>query len=123
MVQTSRLVGNDASDESICRNNRCSLSTDQDAQQLVTAVWQDRCIEPTVVNSANIDKCPVTNKHKLTKQRPFQMSNQWLSSTLSRFTSSVLGTSSKNKTGEELEGNINSNNPNIFVKPEFNFFL
>ena len=123
MVQTSRLVGNDASDESTCQNNRCSLSTDQNAQQLVTAVQQDRCIEPTVVNSVSIDKCLVTNKHEFSKQDSFQMSNQWLSSSLSRFTSSVLGTSSKNKTGKELQGNINLNNTNIFVKPEFNFFL
>ena len=123
MVQTSRLVDNSASDESTCRNNRCSLSTVQNAQQPVTAVQQDRCIEPTMVNSVSIDKCLVTNKLELSKQDPFQMSNQWLSSTFSRFTSSVLGTSSKNKTGEELEGNTNSNNPNIFIKPEFNFFL
>ena len=103
MVQTTRLVGNDVSDESTCRNNRCSLSTDQNAQQPVTAVQQDRCIEPTVVNSVSIDKCLVTNKHELSKQDPFQMSNQWLSSTLSRFTSSMLGTSSKIKRGRNLK--------------------
>ena len=61
MVQTSPLGVNDFSNESICRDNRCSLSTDQNAQQPVTAVQQDRCIEPTVVNSVRIDKCLVTN--------------------------------------------------------------
>ena len=122
-VRTSGFLTNDYSDESIGRDNRCSLSTVQKAQQPVTAVQQNRCIEPTVVNSVSIDKCLVTNKPELTKQHSSQTSNKWLSSTLSRFTSSMLGSASKNKTGEEFDGNINPNSPNIFVKPEFNFFL
>ena len=123
VLQPSRSVMNNFSDESRCQNNSCPSSTDQHAQQLVTSVLQNRCIEPTVANSCGIDKCLATNKHELTKQHSTQTSNQWLSKTFSRFTSSVLG-KTKNKTGEEFVGNINPNsNSNITIKPEFNFFL
>ena len=123
--QASREVVNDSSNKSRCRNNSSYVSTDQKAQQLVTCVSQNRCIEPTVVNSCSIDECLATNKFEFHKQDPTPMSNKWLSNTLLRFTSSVLGKSNaKNKTGEESIGNINPNSHlNVNIKLEFNFFL
>ena len=123
VVQTPGSGVGNYGEESRSRCNRCSMSTDQHLQQPVTSVVQGRNIEPTVVNMHDIDKCLATNKHEPPKQHSIQMGNQWLFSTLSRFTSSVLGKST-NKIREEFVENINANgNSNLNLKPEFNFFL
>ena len=89
----------DTNDESRDRDNRWSMSTDQQPQQLVTSVGQDRNVEPTVVNMHDIDKCRATNKHEPSTQHSIQASNQWLFSAFSKFTSNVLGKSKNTPTG------------------------
>ena len=87
----------DSCDESRCQGNRCFRSADQDVQPPATSVAQNRCIEPTMVNMHNNDKCLATNKCVLTKKYSTLMGNQWLSNTFSRFASSVLGKSNEGK--------------------------
>ena len=124
-LHTSKTSVNDCSDESRHRDNSCCVSTSQSTQQPGSSVEQNRCIEPTMVNSGGIDECPVTNKCELHKQHSIQTSTKWLSNTLSKFTSKVLGkTRNKNTTGEELVENINTKfNPNLTPTSEFTFFL
>ena len=121
VAQTSKIF--DSSDESRSRRDSCSMSEsmnhDQHAQLPDT---QDRCMRSTVLSTGNIDKCLVTNKQSVTKQHSVLMANEWLSSTFSRFTSSVLG-NSKNSTGKEFVENTNAVSNQVNLKPEFNFFL
>ena len=124
VLQSSKIL--DSKDKSRSRSDSCSMSEsmshDQRAQLPDTCVLQDRCMRSTVLSAGNIDKCLVTNKQSVTKQNSVQMGNQWLSSTFSRFTSSVLG-KSKNSTGEEFMENTNVVNNQVIPKPKFNFFL
>ena len=111
----------DSCDESRCRGNRCLMAAGQDVQQPAPSVAQNRCIEPTTVKVDDNDKCLVTNKCVLTKQRSTLMGNQWLSNAFSRFTSSVLGKSNEGKVDNI---NVNSNpNSKSKSKLDFNFFL
>ena len=126
VVQTSKIF--DSGDESRSRSDSCSMSEsmsqDQHAPLPDTCVLQDRCMKSTALSTGNIDNCLATNKQGLAKQSSVLMGNQWLSSTFSRFTSSVLGTSkSKNSTGEEFMENTNAVSNQVILKPEFNFFL
>ena len=111
----------DSCDESRCKGNRCLRSANQDVQPPATFIVQNRCIEPTMVNMDNNDKCLATNKCVLSKEHSTLMGNQWLSNAFSRFASSVLGKSNEGKVD-----NINvGSNPNSKSKskPDFNFFL
>ena len=111
----------DSCDKSRCRGNRCFMAAGQDVQQLAPSVAQNRCIQPTTVNLDDNDKCLVTNKCVLTKQRSTLMGYQWLSNAFSRFASSVLGKSNEGKVD-----NINVDSNPISKsksKPDFNFFL
>ena len=89
------------SDESESRDDRCSMSGIQQAEQLATPVIQGGSIDTTVVNKHDIDECCVTNKCKCSKQHSRQMSNQWLSNTFSMITSGILG-KSKNTKGKDF---------------------
>ena len=91
-------------DESKSRDDRCSMSGMQQAEQLVTPVVQGGGIDTTVVNKHDIDGCCVTNKCKgILNKIPRQMSNQWLSNTFSTITSGILG-KSKNEKGKGFHG-------------------
>ena len=92
-------------EESRHQSNRCCMSANQDAHQSVTSVSQNRCIEPTTVN----------------KQDNNIMGNQWLSSAFSRFTSSVLRKSNKEKV-DNISVDPNPNSTSI-LKLDLNFFL
>ena len=112
-----------ASDESSSWGNRCSVSNLRQLEQPVTPVIQSGCIEPTMVNTQDIDECLVTNKCECPEQDSKQMSNQWLSNTFSMITSGILG-KSKTKTGKEVTENVDTDSKTKLVfKPEFNFFL
>ena len=76
----------DPGDELRSRQARCSMSTDQQMQQPVTPVVQSGSIDTTVVNTWDVDKCLVTNKHTNVKQDSISMSNQWLSNAFSKIT-------------------------------------
>ena len=92
---------------------------DQDAHQLTTPVSQNIDVEPITVNMHDNNKCLVTNKRMVTKQQSIQMSNQWLSSTFSMFTSSILRGNSRVKMD-----NINVESNSIpTLNSDFNFFL
>ena len=111
----------DSCEESRRRSNRGCMSAGQDVHQPVTSVSQNRCIEPTTVNKHDNNKCPVTNKCMVTKQHSSLMGNQWLSSTFSRFTSSVLRKSNEGKV-DNISVDPN-NNSTAILKSDFNFFL
>ena len=92
---------------------------DQDAHQLTTPVSQNIDVEPITVNMHDNNKCLVTNKCMVTKQQSIQMSNQWLSSAFSMFTSSILRGNSRVKMD-----NINVESNSIpTLNSDFNFFL
>ena len=92
---------------------------DQDAHELTTPVSQNIDVEPITVNMHDNNKCLVTNKRMVTKQQSIQMSNQWLSSAFSMFTSSILRGNSRVKMD-----NINVESNSIpTLKSDFNFFL
>ena len=92
---------------------------DQDAHQLTTPVSQNIDVEPITVNMHDNNKCLVTNKRMVTKQQSIQMSNQWLSSAFSMFTSSILRGNSRVKMD-----NINVESNSIpTLNSDFNFFL
>ena len=89
---------------------------DQDAHQMTKPVSQNIDVEPIMVN---MHKCLVTNKRMVTKQQSIQMSNQWLSSAFSMFTSSILRGNSRVKMD-----NINVESNSIpTLNSDFNFFL
>ena len=90
-----------------------------DAHQLTTPVSQNIDVEPITVNMHDNNKCLVTNKRMVTKQQSIQMSNQWLSSAFSMFTSSILRGNSRVKMD-----NINVESNSIpTLNSDFNFFL
>ena len=92
---------------------------DQDAHELTTPVSQNIDVEPITVNMHDNNKCLVTNKRMVTKQQSIQMSNQWLSSAFSMFTSSILRGNSRVKMD-----NINVESNSIpTLNSDFNFFL
>ena len=112
-------LNTDSSEESGRRSNSCYISADQDAHQLTTPVSQNIDVEPITVNMHDNNKCLVTNKLMVTKQQSIQMSNQWLSSTFSMFTSSILRGNSRVKMD-----NINVESNSIpTLNSDFNFFL
>ena len=112
-------LNTDSSEESGRRSNSCYISADQDAHQLTTPVSQNIDVEPITVNMHDNNKCLVTNKRMVTKQQSIQMSNQWLSSTFSMFTSSILRGNSRVKMD-----NINVESNSIpTLNSDFNFFL
>ena len=120
---TSSSMKSKLSEESKSRQDRCSMSTYQQMQQPVTPVVENGGIEPTMVNTQDIDECLVTNKCEHSKQDSKQMSKQWLSNTFSMITSGILG-KSKIKMGEEVRENVDTiNKTKLVFKPEFNFFL
>ena len=108
------------SENSTSRGDRCSTSTHQRIQQLVTPVQELEHIEPTRVNIHDIDECCVTNKSDSK-----QMSNQWFSNTFSRIASGILGKSKVAVTnGEVITENVDTiSKPQLVFKPEFNFTL
>ena len=109
----------DSSGESGSRSNSCYISVDQDAHQLTKPVSQNIDVEPITVNVHDNNKCLVTNKRMVTKQQSIQMSNQWLSSAFSMFTSSILRGNSRVKVD-----NINVESNSIPTQnSDFNFFL
>ena len=113
----------DVSKSSTSRNDRCSMSYQQQAEQLATPVMQGGCIDTTVVNKHDVDGCCVTNKCNCFEQDSRQMSNQWLSNTFSMITSGILG-KSKTAAGKDSKENVDANsNTKLVFKPEFNFFL
>ena len=113
----------DPDDESRCRQARCSMSTDQQMQQPVTPVVQSGSIDTTVLNTWDVDKCLVTNKHTNVKQESISMSNQWLSNAFSKITFGIWD-KSKIKTGTEVTENVNTNTKTkLNSMPEFNFPL
>ena len=112
-------LNTDSSEESGRRSNSCYISADQDAHQLTTPVSQNIDVEPITVNMHDNNKCLVTNKRLVTKQQSIQMSNQWLSSAFSMFTSSILRGNSRVKMD-----NINVESNSIpTLNSDFNFFL
>ena len=112
-------LNTDSSEESGRRSNSCYISADQDAHQLITPVSQNIDVEPITVNMHDNNKCLVTNKRMVTKQKSIQMSNQWLSNTFSMFTSSILRGNSRVKMD-----NINVESNSIpTLNSDFNFFL
>ena len=112
-------LNTDSSEESGRRSNSCYISADQDAHQLTTPVSQNIDVEPIMVNMHDNNKCLVTNKRMVTKQQSIQMSNQWLSSAFSMFTSSILWGNSRVKMD-----NINVESNSIpTLNSDFNFFL
>ena len=112
-------LNTDSSEESGRRSNSCYISADQDAHQLTTPVSQNIDVEPITVNMHDNNKCLVTNKRMVTKQQSIQMSNQWLSSAFSMFTSSILRGNSRVKMD-----NINVESNSIpTLNSDFNFFL
>ena len=112
-------LNTDSSEESGRRSNSCYISADQDAHQLTTPVSQNIDVEPTMVNMHDNNKCLVTNKRMVTNQQSIQMSNQWLSSPFSMFTSSILRGNSRVKMD-----NINVESNSIpTLNSDFNFFL
>ena len=112
-------LNTDSSEESGRRSNSCYISADQDAHQLTTPVSQNIDVEPITVNMHDNNRCLVTNKRMVTKQQSIQMSNQWLSSAFSMFTSSILRGNSRVKMD-----NINVESNSIpTLNSDFNFFL
>ena len=112
-------LNTDSSEESGRQSNSCYISADQDAHQLTTPVSQNIDVEPITVNMHDNNKCLVTNKRMVTKQQSIQMSNQWLSSAFSMFTSSILRGNSRVKMD-----NINVESNSIpTLNSDFNFFL
>ena len=112
-------LNTDSSEESGRRSNSCYISADQDAHQLTTPVSQNIDVEPITVNMHDNNKCLVTNKRMVTKQQSIQISNQWLSSAFSMFTSSILRGNSRVKMD-----NINVESNSIpTLNSDFNFFL
>ena len=112
-------LNTDSSEESGRRSNSCYISADQDAHQLTKPVSQNIDVEPITVNLHDNNKCLVRNKHMVTKQQSIQMSNQWLSSAFSMFTSSILRGNSRVKMD-----NINVESNSIpTLNSDFNFFL
>ena len=92
---------------------------DQDAHQPTKPVSQNIDVEPITVNMRDNNKCLVTNKRMVTKQQSIQMSNQWLSSAFSMFTSSILrGNSRVNMDNINVESNSIPT-----LNSDFNFFL
>ena len=92
---------------------------DQDAHQPTKPLSQNIDVEPITVNMRDNNKCLVTNKRMVTKQQSIQMSNQWLSSAFSMFTSSILRGNSRVKMD-----NINVESNSIpTLNSDFNFFL
>ena len=92
---------------------------DQDSHQPTKPVSQNIDVEPITVNMRDNNKCLVTNKRMVTKQQFIQMSNQWLSSAFSMFTSSILRGNSRVKMD-----NINVESNSIpTLNSDFNFFL
>ena len=111
-------LNTDSSEESGRRSNSCYISADQDAHQLTKPVSQNIDVEPITVNLHD-NKCLVRNKRRVTKQQSIQMSNQWLSSAFSMFTSSILRGNSRVKMD-----NINVESNSIpTLNSDFNFFL
>ena len=112
-------LNTDSSEESGRRSNSCYISVDQDAHQLTKPVSQNIDVEPITVNLHDNNKCLVRNKRMVTKQQSIQMSNQWLSSAFSMFTSSILRGNSR----VEMD-NINVESNSIpTLNSDFNFFL
>ena len=112
-------LNTDSSEESGRRSNSCYISADQDAHQLTKPVSQNIDVEPITVNLHDNNKCLVRNKRMVTKQQAIQMSNQWLSSAFSMFTSSILRGNSRVKMD-----NINVESNSIpTLNSDFNFFL
>ena len=112
-------LNTDSSEESGRRGNGCYISADQGAHQLTKPVSQNIDVEPITVNVHDNNKCLVTNKRMVTKQQSIQMSNQWLSSAFSMFTSSILRGNSRVKMD-----NINVESNSIPTQnSDFNFFL
>ena len=95
----------DSCEESRRQSNRCCMSVSRNAHQLVTSVNQNRCIESTTVN----------------KHDNNIMGNQWLSSALSKFTSSILRKSNEGKV-DNISVDSNPNSTSI-LNSDFNFFL
>ena len=111
----------DSCDDSRCRGNRCFRSADQDVPLPATFVVQNRCIEPTMVNMHNNNKCLTTNNCVLTQEHSTLMRNQWLSNAFSRFASSILRKSNEGKVDNiNVASNSNSRSNS---KLDFNFFL
>ena len=111
-------LNTDSSEEPGRRSNSCYISADQDAHQLTKPVSQKIDIEPITVNLHD-NECFVRNKRRVTKQQSIQMSNQWLSSAFSMFTSSILRGNSRVKMD-----NINVESNSIpTLNSDFNFFL
>ena len=112
-------LNTDFSEESGRRSNSCYISADQDAHQLTKPVSQNIDVEPITVNLHDNNKCLVRNKRMVTKQQSIQMSNKWLSSAFSMFTSSILRGNSRVKMD-----NINVESNSIpTLNSDFNFFL
>ena len=111
-------LNTDSSEESGRRSNSCYISADQDAHQLTKPVSQNIDVEPITVNLHD-NKCLVRNKRRVTKQQSIQMSNQWLSSAFSMFTSSILRGNSRVKMDNI---NVESNSIPTLIS-DFNFFL
>ena len=112
-------LNTDSSEESGRRSNSCYISADQDAHHLTKPVSQNIDVQPITVNLHDNNKCLVGNKCMVTKQQCIQMSNQWLSSAFSMFTSSILRGNSRVK-----RDNINVESNSIpTLNSDFNFFL
>ena len=95
----------DSCEESRRQSNRCCMSVSRNAYQRVTSVNQNRCIESTTV---------IKHDNNI-------MGNQWLSSTFSKFTSSVLWKSNEGKV-DNISVDSYPNSTSI-LKSDFNFFL
>ena len=112
-------LNTDSSEESGRRSNSCYISADQDAHHLTKPVSQNIDVEPITVNLHDNNKCLVGNKRMVTKQQCIQMSNQWLSSAFSMFTSSILRGNSR-----VMRDDINVESNSIPTpNSDFNFFL
>ena len=115
-----RSTTSDLSENSTSREDSCSMSTLQKVHQPVTPVQELKHIEPTRVNTYDIDECLVTNK-----SNSKQMSNQWLSNTFSRIASGILGKSKVETTNREVttENVDTTSKLQLVFKPEFDFTL
>ena len=110
----------DLSENSTSRKDSCSMLTRQEVHQPVTPVQELKHVEPTRVNTYDIDECLVTNK-----SNSKQMSKQWLSNTFSRIASGILGKSKVETANREaIMENVDANSKSQLVfKPEFDFTI
>ena len=112
----------DPSENSMSRDDRCSMSTYQKIQQLVTPVQGPEDVEPTRVNVHDIDECLVIYKYTNGKQDSIPVSNQWLSNAFSKITFGIWD-KTKINTGEGVVENANTNPTRLMFTPEFKFPL